>query len=244
MQLPPILSVMGAASFTLTLAHPFAPFIPFAPSTPTIPAPNRPLPPVPPHAPLPSSLVPMDSKITGNFSHSCDQITLMNNYFLAATCSPVHTLTSLPGSGSGSGSGEGEGEGDGEGDRQKEEGPEFNQLDLNMCIGFDQGSTTAGGTTGRGPEGGNYGGNEGRLIWQALGKYANYCGDCKLTTGAGPAGSTHELKCSCAPMTGEGAVETVLDLDEGVENRNGTLVCRGGMGSGIGPGPLPPPIED
>ncbi|CCC09619.1 unnamed protein product [Sordaria macrospora k-hell] len=40
-------------------------------------------------------------------------------------------------------------------------------------------------------------------------------------------------------MVGPGATETVIDLDEGVENRNGTLICRGGMGSGIGPGPLP-----
>ncbi|KAK3954046.1 hypothetical protein QBC32DRAFT_233150 [Pseudoneurospora amorphoporcata] len=165
-----------------------------------------------PAPPVPTAAVPNDSKIVGNFSHSCAQITLMNKYFLAASCNGIHPAAPDPKEGNGT----------------HVPSPGFNQLDLNQCIGFDQG-------TG-GPESG--GGVWGKLIWQPIGKFSNYCTDCSLT---GP--RLKELKCNCVPMTGPGATTTVIDLDEGVENRNGTLVCRGGMGSGIGPGPLPP-IDD
>ncbi|KAJ4414989.1 hypothetical protein N0V85_002916 [Neurospora sp. IMI 360204] len=119
-----------------------------------------------PAAPVPTSLVPNNNHITGNFSHSCEQITLMNKYFLAATCSPI-IIEPGSGSDSGSGSGPGSGEGEGENDGKQHEhvppAPEFrNQLDLNMCIGFDQG--TAGGPESSGGGAGVYG----RLIWQAL----------------------------------------------------------------------------
>ncbi|EAA30295.2 hypothetical protein GE21DRAFT_10510 [Neurospora crassa] len=161
--------------------------------------------------------------ITGNFSRSCAQITLMNGYFLAATCRPIEPADDVFG-------GPEEEHEQVEGNQSPEE-EEFNQLDLNLCIGFDQGS-------------GGY--IPGKLIWQVLGKFANYCTDCNLTTTTvGLPVRLSELKCSCVPMTAAAAVGsdatviTVLDLDEGVENRNGTLVCRGGMGSGIGPGPFP-----
>ncbi|KAH7625745.1 hypothetical protein B0T09DRAFT_57125 [Sordaria sp. MPI-SDFR-AT-0083] len=159
---------------------------------------------------VPTALVPNDSKIVGNFSHSCDQITLMNNYFLAASCNGIQN-PDAPSPSSGP---------DKNGGHVPVRAPEFNQLDLNLCIGFNQGNG--------GPE------VWGKLIWQPIGKFANYCSDCFLI---GP--GLKELKCNCAPMVGPGATETVIDLDEGVENRNGTLICRGGMGSGIGPGPLP-----
>ena len=82
--------------------------------------------------------------------------------------------------------------------------------------------------------------------------------------------SQTELACTCTPLTGDAGpsvatlnlgmfpfflslmlrssldvekrLTTMFDVtDEGVENRNGTLVCRGGMGSGIGPGPFSEP---
>ncbi|KAK3490138.1 hypothetical protein B0T13DRAFT_88575 [Neurospora crassa] len=213
-----ILSALGIsllASFPRALAHPTA-----SASPNPIPTPSS-LVGVPLSLPLP--LPPLkNDHITGKFSRSCAQITLMNGYFLAATCRPIEPADDVFG-------GPEEEHEQVEGNQSPEE-EEFNQLDLNLCIGFDQGS-------------GDY--VPGKLIWQALGKFANYCTDCNLTTTAnGLPVRLSELRCSCVPMTaaaaGSGAtVITVLDLDEGVENRNGTLVCRGGMGSGIGPGPFP-----
>ncbi|KAK3348250.1 hypothetical protein B0H65DRAFT_170432 [Neurospora tetraspora] len=222
------LFTLGVVSLvSLALAHPAAPTTPASPTPSSLGLVPLPLP-----LHLPNNNNNNNNHITGNFSHSCDQITLMNKYFLAATCSPI---TIEPGSAAPSPSE------DGNHDFQVQvpPAPEFNQLDLNMCIGFDQGTQGTGtGTAGR-PESGGGGVYGGRLIWQALGKFANYCTDCNLTTGRP---GLSELECSCVPMTGgPGATSvTVLDLDEGVENRNGTLVCRGGMGSGIGPGPLLP----
>ncbi|EGO55758.1 hypothetical protein NEUTE1DRAFT_139998 [Neurospora tetrasperma FGSC 2508] len=234
------ISLLASFSFTFALAHPTA-----SASPNPIPTLSRSSLVTPPLSlaltpPLPHNNDHSNDNneiITGNFSRSCAQITLMNGYFLAATCRPIKPADVSGGPEEEQEQEQGAGEGDGISQSQS---PEFNQLDLNLCIGFDQGTTT---TTAGG--GGGFGSSydvPGKLIWQALGKFANYCTDCNLTTTADLPVRLSELKCSCVPMTAaagsDATVITVLDLDEGVENRNGTLVCRGGMGSGIGPGPF------
>lgn len=102
--------------------------------------------------------------ITGNFSRSCAQITLMNEYFLAATCRPIEPAVVSGGSEEEQEQVEGK-EGKGDDGTFQSQSPEFNQLDLNLCVGFDQGTTTT--TAGGGGSGSSYN-VPGKLIWQAL----------------------------------------------------------------------------
>ena len=145
MQFPTTLTTLSAVLGVFTTLMTLTTTAAALPASPTSPLLHQ------PPAPAPTVAVPPDSKIVGNFSHSCDQITLMNGYFLAATCSPI-----LPGS-----PGPGSENGNGTHGHLPKPPPEFNQLDLNMCIGFDQGDGTGGPETGGG-------GRFGELIWQAM----------------------------------------------------------------------------
>lgn len=173
------LSILSLGISLLT-SFPLAHTHPTALASPTIPTLSRSslvVPPLPP--PLPHNNDHSNDNnemvITGNFYRSCAQITLMNQYFLAATCRPIDpaVVSSDPEEEGDDQKGKVEGEGDdgtfqSQSPEEKEE--EFNQLDLNLCIGFDQGTTTTTTTTtatGRGGFGSSYD-VPGKLIWQAL----------------------------------------------------------------------------
>ncbi|KAK3384901.1 hypothetical protein B0H63DRAFT_522249 [Podospora didyma] len=81
------------------------------------------------------------------------------------------------------------------------------ELDLNLCIGLG--------------EAGN------QLSWEVYGKFSNYCSNCKVE------GTLPILTCTCAPINevAKNPATTSIALDGGIGNENGTLSCRGGVGS-------------
>ncbi|KAH8900948.1 Cyanovirin-N [Thozetella sp. PMI_491] len=78
------------------------------------------------------------------------------------------------------------------------------EIDLNLCVGIDQSS--------------------GNLAWSVYGKFSEYCKGCSL---ARPA----ILSCTCAPIATGVKTSSTLNLNEGIGNVNGSLICLGGKGS-------------
>ncbi|KAK0716637.1 hypothetical protein B0T21DRAFT_352060 [Apiosordaria backusii] len=83
-------------------------------------------------------------------------------------------------------------------------------LDLNLCITMNE---------------------TGQLDWDLYGKASNYCNNCTLALNPGCV----DLTCTCGADWGFPSHNTTINLDEGIGNYDGQVVCRT-------TGPIDPPV--